>query len=450
VTLASKYTYAGTGFANPHAVSQIGNGLSTTTYAYDNNGNLASAGNGTATTTYTYDYANRLTALFSLISGTTTYGYDAFGARVYQITASSTAATSTYPFKFFSVASTTKSSTNYATSTEYVFNGDTLLSTVDQKIVNGAASGTAAVRYVHPDHLGSTNVVTDQNQNLVQTLDFYPYGATRVSVSTSTNEKRKFIGQFLDDSSLEYLQARYYEASRGQFLSQDPTFLAIGNPSNLEQLSKQSQQQFLMNPQQLNSYNYAKDNPIINKDPDGNFAFAVPLYYAAVTAPEWGPAVMAGVIGAGAYIAADMSLRSNGGLRWGGTVPTLDPTKMGFGPPPSGPEDWRPNLDNKPKWMKAVGIGGLVTMGTAELAQPVWDLYKSLTTRGTQAQQALNPQFNSSSVQTRYQATQSYNAASGASSPQQQLWVTPNGAVVNWNGGLVAPAPSNSSSNKKP
>jgi YD repeat-containing protein len=56
----------GTGYANPHAVTQIGNGLSTTTYAYDNNGNLISAGNGTTTTTYTYDYANRLTALFSL------------------------------------------------------------------------------------------------------------------------------------------------------------------------------------------------------------------------------------------------------------------------------------------------------------------------------------------------------------------------------------------------
>src|SRR5580765_6284884 len=199
-------------FANPHAVTQIGNGTATTTYAYDNNGNLASAGNGTATTTYTYDYANRLTALFSL-GATTTYGYDAFGARVYQIV--TTTSTSTYPFKFFSVASTTKSSNNYATSTEYVFNGDTLLSTVDQKIVNGTASGTATVRYVHPDHLGSTDVVTDANQNLVQTLDFYPYGATRVSVSTSTNEKRKFIGQFLDESNLSYLNARYYDSSRG-------------------------------------------------------------------------------------------------------------------------------------------------------------------------------------------------------------------------------------------
>jgi len=84
------------------------------------------------TTTYTYDYANRLTALFAG-GATTSYGYDAFGARVFQIVASSS--TTTYPYKFYSVASTTKGSTNYSTSTEYVFNGDTLLSTVDQKIV---------------------------------------------------------------------------------------------------------------------------------------------------------------------------------------------------------------------------------------------------------------------------------------------------------------------------
>src|SRR5882757_3039668 len=86
--------------------------VATTTYAYDNNGNLTSAGNGTATTTYTYDYANRLISLFAG-GGTTTYGYDAFGARVYQIVA--TTSTSTYPFKFYSVASSTIGSNNWAT-----------------------------------------------------------------------------------------------------------------------------------------------------------------------------------------------------------------------------------------------------------------------------------------------------------------------------------------------
>jgi RHS repeat-associated protein len=103
----------------------------------------------------------------------------------------------------------------------------------------------------------------------VQTLDYYPYGATRVSVGTSTDEARKFIGQFADQSTLDYLNARYYSSDRGQFISQDPTFLAIGNPSLLGQLAQQDQARFLMDPQLANSYNYGRDNPISLKDPLG-------------------------------------------------------------------------------------------------------------------------------------------------------------------------------------
>jgi RHS repeat-associated protein len=212
-------------YANPHAVTSMGNGLSTTTYGYDNDGNLTSAGNGTATTTYSYDYANRLISLFAA-GATTTYGYDAFGSRVLQ---TGTTTTYIYPSKFYSIASSTLSGAKYATTTEYVLNGDTLLSTIDQQLAGGAATGSPVTRYIHPDHLGSTNVVTDQNGNLVQTLDFYLYGATRVSVSTSTNEKRKFIGQFLDDSNLVYDNARYYNPTQGQFLSEEPIFLALGD-----------------------------------------------------------------------------------------------------------------------------------------------------------------------------------------------------------------------------
>jgi RHS repeat-associated protein len=290
----ASYSYAGAGYANPHAVTSIGNGLSTTSYAYDNNGNLTSAGNGTATTTYSYDYANRLISL-SAAGATTTYGYDAFGARVYQIIAGTS--TSTYPFKFYSIASTTKSSTNYATSTEYVFNGDTLLSTVDQAFKNGAATGTAAVRYVHPDHLGSTNVVTDQNQNLVETLDYYPYGATRVSVSTSTNEKRKFIDQFADDSGLSYLNSRYFNPSQGQFVTEEPIFLALGDRNQVKQLSQKDQQTYLSDPQLLNSYSYGRDNPVTLKDPNGR----CPVCLIALGAVEVYGLAMTGVDAYSAY-----------------------------------------------------------------------------------------------------------------------------------------------------
>src|SRR5882762_6301461 len=189
------YQYGGVSYANPHALTQIGNGLSTTTYAYDNNGNLISSGTGTATTTYTYDYSNRLIALFAG-GATTTYGYDAFGARVIQ---TGTTTTTLYPFKWYSIASSTGTGAKYATTTSYMFNGDTLLATVDQQTASGVATGTAKTRYVHPGHLGSTNVVTDENDTLVQTLDYYPYGATRVYVSTGgTNEGRKYIDRFAD------------------------------------------------------------------------------------------------------------------------------------------------------------------------------------------------------------------------------------------------------------
>src|SRR3984893_4515293 len=123
---AASCPYVWIGYANPDAVTQIANGLSTTTYAYDNNGNLISAGTGSATTTYTYDYANRLIALFAG-GATTTYRYDAFGQRVLQ---TGTSTTTIYPFKWYSVASSTGTGTKYATTTSYVFNGDTLLATV--------------------------------------------------------------------------------------------------------------------------------------------------------------------------------------------------------------------------------------------------------------------------------------------------------------------------------
>ena len=200
------YSYYGTGYANPDAPTQIANGLSTSTFSYDNDGNLVQKTVDGTTTTYAYDYANRLTAL-GVGGATTTYGYDWAGNRVIQ---TGTSTTWIYPFKWFSVASSTGTGAKYSTTTDYVFNGDTLLATVDQQTAGGVATGTPATHYIHPDHLGSTNVVTDASGTVVQTLDYYPYGATRIS-SGQNAESRQYIGQFADPSSLLYLQARYMD-----------------------------------------------------------------------------------------------------------------------------------------------------------------------------------------------------------------------------------------------
>ena len=100
----------------------------------------------------------------------------------------------------------------------------------------------SSTRYFLPDHLNSTNVLTDASGTPLQVLDFYPYGSTRINQTTNNfNEGKQFIGQYSDpESNLSYLNARYYEGTRGQFLSQDPTFW--GGRQNLS------------NPQSLNSY----------------------------------------------------------------------------------------------------------------------------------------------------------------------------------------------------
>lgn len=244
---SSAYTYAGSSYTNPNAPTSI----AANTLTYDQAGNvLTYAGNA-----YTWDWRNRMTQSALNGAGTTTYAYDSQDARVKQAVGSTT---TIYPNRAYSIVSNVNGATTTATSTDYLWEGDTLVATIDQAFINGTATGTPVTRYYHPDHLGSTNVVTDSNGNLVQTLDYYPYGATRINTQVNnSNVLRQFIGQFTDSSNLSYLNARYYDSSRGQFLSQDPMF--IGDP----------RQQNLMNPQSLNSYSYAEGNPITNSDPSG-------------------------------------------------------------------------------------------------------------------------------------------------------------------------------------
>ena len=251
---SSTYTYADTGYANPHALTQLSNGYSTSTFSYDNNGNLVQKTINGTSTTYVWDYANRLIALGISGAGTTTYGYDAFGSRVLQ---TGTTTTFIYPSKFYSIASSTLSGAKYATTTEYVWSGDTQVAYVERGFVSGVATGTAATYYLHPDHLGSTNVISNASGTIVTAKDYYPYGSVRVN-SGSASLARGYIGEFSDQSNLSYLNARYYDPARGQFLSQDPVFWET---------------QDLADPQSFNTYSYAMGNPITKKDPLGRDAY---------------------------------------------------------------------------------------------------------------------------------------------------------------------------------
>ena len=80
------YTYAETNYANPHAVTSVGD----TTYTYDNNGNVTAIGS----LDYTWDWRNRLASAERSGGGITTYGYDHGGQRVFKATGT---ATTSYP-----------------------------------------------------------------------------------------------------------------------------------------------------------------------------------------------------------------------------------------------------------------------------------------------------------------------------------------------------------------
>ena len=77
------------------------------------------------------------------------------------------------------------------------------------------------------------------------------------------------------------------EPTRGQFLSEDPSFQTLGDPTRLAQLNNHQQKVLLTDPQSLNSYSYARGNPVINKDPTGlcfEPVSALVCVYAAYTA----------------------------------------------------------------------------------------------------------------------------------------------------------------------
>jgi RHS repeat-associated protein len=69
-----------------------------------------------------------------------------------------------------------------------------------------------------------------------------------------------------------FLNARYYDSQRGQFLSEDPVFWEVGQ--------SQDGRAVLTNPQAMNSYAYGNGNPISNKDQSGRASYL----YAALAA----------------------------------------------------------------------------------------------------------------------------------------------------------------------
>ncbi|MBI5793634.1 hypothetical protein HZA87_00910, partial [Candidatus Uhrbacteria bacterium] len=145
-----------------------------------------------------------------------------------------------------------------------------LTASVEYNPSTSSGSATATTSTLHTDHLGSTSVVTDESGIMIELLDYNPYGNERISWSSSSADgsaqsQKTYIGEYSDDESgLSYLNARYYDPARGQFLSQDTVYLSLGSGTD------KREQVALLDPQSQNSYSYGRGNPIGFIDADGH------------------------------------------------------------------------------------------------------------------------------------------------------------------------------------
>ena len=116
------------------------------------------------------------------------------------------------------------------------------------------------IAYHHLDHLGGASIDTDEKGSILQSMEYYPFGETRVSENMSSYKNTyAFTGQELDeDTGLYYYKARYYHPEIGRFLSLDPWAGDISDP------------------QTLNKYSYTRNNPLKYTDPSGEVPILIP------------------------------------------------------------------------------------------------------------------------------------------------------------------------------
>lgn len=109
------------------------------------------------------------------------------------------------------------------------------------------------INYYHNDHLGSNSVLTNQSGAVVEKTTYEPYGEVK---SGGTKSKFGYTGQEKDqETGLNYYDSRYYDPHLQRFVQPDTMLPDVYDP------------------QQLNRYSYANNNPLRYTDPTGHGVF---------------------------------------------------------------------------------------------------------------------------------------------------------------------------------
>lgn len=209
-------------------------------YCYDAAGNLLKQGTcpiDLSTAPYQYDADNRITTTAGV-----TYTYDGDGKRVKKSNGT----------LYWGDGPLAESDLNGNMLRNFIFfNG--------KRIARKDASGNV-VHYYFADHLGTADVVTTANGSIENESDYYPWGGEMPITTSLANQNYKFTGKERDsETGLDFFGARYYANQMGRWMSPDWSDIPVPVPYA-----------DLTDPQSLNLYNYVRNNPIANLDPNGH------------------------------------------------------------------------------------------------------------------------------------------------------------------------------------
>jgi RHS repeat-associated protein len=232
--------------ARPYAVTSIV-GPRANTYTYDDRGNRVT-GNGERVAYTWFNVPNYI----QKGPETLNFSFDGSQSRYKQVKQNATGLTTiTYVDGIFEreVSGTTTVIKNYVS-----VNGEMIA------VHRTTAGGGAQLNYLHKDHLGSVQTITNEKGALVEVLSFDPWGLRRKSnwasgvPSLVAKESRGFTGhEHLDGVNLIHMNGRVYDPMIGRFLSPDKF---IQDP---------------LNSQNYGVYSYVLNNPLTMTDPSGLF-----------------------------------------------------------------------------------------------------------------------------------------------------------------------------------
>ncbi|MEC3994458.1 polymorphic toxin-type HINT domain-containing protein [Actinacidiphila sp. DG2A-62] len=239
--------------ARPHALTAVLTASATcdgvpAAYTYDGAGDTTTRPHGGGTQDLAWDVEGNLSQLKeksgSAVTSTTDYVYDAQGRLLIRRNVDGETVLYLDGATEIHTTSVSGKPVTWGQRT-YVFDGQPVAARTTQ-------TGMPGLTWLAGDQHGTSSLAVDTsaNQNPVKRY-LTPFGAPRAGGSGTWPDDKSFLGAPADTGTgLTQLGARQYDPATGRFLSVDPLLTAS-------------------DPQALNGYTYADDNPVTLSDPAG-------------------------------------------------------------------------------------------------------------------------------------------------------------------------------------